>query len=323
MSIPARGGGAATSARPGADAAPAPRARRPRSPAHFAPATPWLFCAFGVVVVALFTLFPFANTLVLAFTDATRLRAGSFVGVDNFVRLFQDGRFWTALLNSTLYVVVLVPVMVMVPLLLALVVNTRARGSAFFRTSYYTPVVASAVAVCIMWAWILDSRGLVNQTLTALGWVTRPVPFLSDRWLLLFSAMFVTAWKGLGYYMVIYLAALANVNRDLYDAAAVDGAGRWRRFWSVTVPGVRPTMVLIAMLSAVAAFRVFTEIYVLSGNSGGPGGRDISLVMLIQREGSGLNGQVGYASAISLVMFACTIGLMVATLRMQRGGGDE
>lgn len=285
--------------------------------------TPWMFLAFGLTIVGLFTVFPFVNTVILAFTDATRLRAGEFNGLDNFTRMWADERFWTALLNSSLYTVVVVPLMVLLPLLLALLVNTTLPAAGFFRTAYYIPVVASAVAVGIIWTWLLDSRGLVNQTLAALQVISAPIPFLSDRWLLLFSAMAVTVWKGLGYYMVIYLAALTNVNRELYDAASVDGAGRWRQFWSVTVPGVRTTMVLVGVLSSVAAFRVFTEIYVLSGNSGGPGGKAMSMVMLIQREGTGLDAQVGYSSAISLVMFVITIGLMIAVLKVQGKGEPE
>lgn len=312
-----------TAARPEASAsgrAEAPRKRRGLR--YNLPITPWLFLALGLTVVGVFTVFPFLNTLILSFTDATRLRAGEFNGLDNFTRMFEDDRFWTALLNSTVYTIVCVPLLVLLPLLLALLVNKTLPGIGFFRTAYYIPVVASAVAVGVIWTWLLDSRGLINQTLTALNLIDVPIPFLSDRWLLLFSAIVVTVWKGLGYYMVIYLAALSNVTQELYDAADVDGASPWRKFWSVTVPGVRNTMVLVGVLSAVAAFRTFTEVYVLSGNSGGPGGKAMTMVMLIQREGTGLDGQTGYASAISLVMFLITIGLMIAVFRMQNKDGE-
>lgn len=285
--------------------------------------TPWLFLAFGLIIVGVFTLLPFIQTMYLSFTDATRLKSGQFVGLDNFIELFHDPRFWNALLNSSLYVIVVVPLMVLLPLLLAMLVNSKVPFASFFRTSYYIPVIASVVAVGLIWTWMLDSRGLVNGILKALHIITEPIPFLSDRWLLLFSSMGLTVWMGLGYYMVIYLAALTNVSQDLYEAAALDGAGAWRKFWSVTVPGVRNTMVLVGMLSAVAAFRVFTEVYVLSGNSGGPGGKDITIVMLIQREGSGLDAQVGYSSAISLVMFVITIGLMIAVLKGQGKDSSE
>lgn len=280
--------------------------------------TPWLFLLPGLAVVITFSLVPFVNMLVLAFTDATALGGGRFTGTANFQRMLEDPKFWLALRNSSLYLVCIVPPLVVLPLLIALLVRKKLPGITFFRTAFFTPVIASAVVVGLIWTWLLDSQGLVNNVLRALGWISRPVPFLTDEWLLLFSAMLVTVWKGLGYYMIIYLAALGNVPNDLHEAAQVDGAGPIRRFFAVTVPALRPTMVLVAALSAVNGFRVFSEIYLLSGGSGGPGGADTSLVMLIQQTGTGLTGNVGYASALSLVLFVITLGLLLVTLRLNR-----
>jgi len=286
-------------------------------------ATPWLFLLPGLVVVVGFSLYPFVNTLILAFTDARVLGGGTFTGGENFTRMVDDPQFWTALRNSSLYVIGVVPPLVLLPLLLALLVQRQIPGIAFFRTAFYTPVVASMVVVGLIWTWMLDSRGLVNSVLEQLGLVTEPVPFLTDEWLLLISAMLVTVWKGLGYYMIVYLAALANVSRDLHEAAEMDGAGALRRFVSVTVPAVRSTMVLVAALSAVAAFRVFSEVYILSGTSGGPGGADTTLVMLIRQVGIGLSGELGYSSALSLVLFILTLGLLLATMRLNRAEDTE
>jgi len=280
--------------------------------------TPWLFLLPGLAVVITFSLVPFVNMIVLAFTNATALGGGRFTGLENFQRMLDDPKFWLALRNSSLYLVCIVPPLVVLPLLIALLVRKKLPGITFFRTAFFTPVIASAVVVGLIWTWLLDSQGLVNNVLRALGWISRPVPFLTDEWLLLFSAMLVTVWKGLGYYMIIYLAALGNVPNDLHEAAQVDGAGPIRRFFAVTVPALRPTMVLVAALSAVNGFRVFSEIYLLSGGSGGPGGADTSLVMLIQQAGTGLTGNVGYASALSLVLFVITLGLLLITLRLNR-----
>ncbi|MEV6588988.1 carbohydrate ABC transporter permease [Streptomyces acidicola] len=285
-------------------------------------AAPWLFLAAGLVVTVVFVLFPFLNTVVLSFTDATMVRGGRFTGLDNYSRLADDPRFWTALLNSSLYVVCVVPFMVVLPLLLACLVSRPGRFIGVFRSAYYTPVVMSAVVVGLIWTNLLDSRGLVNELLSSLRLISTPIPFIADRWLLLFSAMFVTVWTGVGYYMVIYLAALAHIPATLYDAASVDGAGPVRRFLSVTVPGVRSTMALVGVLSSVAAFRVFSEIYVLSGNTGGTGGKDMTMTMLIQREGTGLSADTGYATAISVVMFVITLAMLLVQLRLQRGDGD-
>jgi len=277
----------------------------------------------GLAVVVTFVVLPFGNTLRLAFTDATLLRPGRFVGFDNFARLLDDDRFLVALLNSSLYVLCVVPFMVVLPLILATLVSGPGRLMGFFRTSMYMPVVMSAVVVGLIWTSMLDRRGLVNETLATVGAVTEPIPFLTDRWLLLFSAMFVTVWMGLGYYMVIYLAALANIDRTLYDAAAMDGAGVVRTFVSVTMPGVRSTMALIGVLSSVAAFRVFGEVYVLTGGTGGVGGKNLTMTMLIQREGTGLQAQTGYAGAISMVMFVILGALLVVQLWLQQRDGRQ
>ncbi|CAM5335817.1 carbohydrate ABC transporter permease [Streptomyces abikoensis] len=282
--------------------------------------SPWLFLLPGLATVTAFTLYPFLTTLHDAFTDARTLTPGRWVGLRNFRDMAQDEQFWVALRNSGLYVVLVVPFTVLLPLLLALLVHKRIPGVAFFRSAFYTPVVASSVVVALIWGWMLDDRGLVNSILQALG--AGPFTFLGDEWLLLFSAMALTVWKGLGYYMIIYLAALAHVPRELYEAAAVDGAGALRRFTAVTVPAVRSTMVLVGALSSVAAFKVFSEVFLLAGPTGGPAGQDTTLVMLVQRTGTGLNGRVGYSSALSLVVFAVALLLMLLVLRADRRGRE-
>ncbi|MGW0283397.1 carbohydrate ABC transporter permease [Streptomyces sp. NPDC003236] len=292
-------------------AAPAPsRIRRQL------PSSPLLFAAPGLLIAGAFVLYPFVSTVVNSFTDRRTLIPGHFVGLANFRELLHDDMFWTGLRNSFLYIAGVVPALVVLPLLLALLVQRNIPGITFFRSAFYTPVVASIVVVGLIWVWLLDERGLVNSLLETVG-VGR-VGFLSDQWLLLLSAMAVTVWKGLGYYMIIYLAALANVPRELHEAAAVDGAGAVRRFLDVTVPAVRSTMVLVAALSSVAAFKVFSEVYLMAGPSGGPAGEDTTLVMLVQRTGTGLTGRVGYASAISVVVFAVTVVLMLLVLRADR-----
>ncbi|MDQ0645983.1 ABC-type sugar transport system permease subunit [Microbacterium natoriense] len=269
--------------------------------------TPYLLVLPAVIWVFVFALWPFLNTVMLAFTDARPLRPAEFVGLANFAKLFEDERFGYALSTSLVYVVVCVPLLTFLPLLLAMLVHSKIPGIGFFRTTFYFPVIASAVVVAIVWEFLFSGSGTVNSALKFFGLADRPIEFLSDRWLLIGCAIGLTVWKGLGYYMVVYLAALGNVGRELHEAAAMDGAGRWRRFWSVTVPGVRGPMMLVSVLVCVGAMRVFTELYVLSNGSGGPGGRAMSMVMLIQSMGKGLNGQVGYASAISLVLFLLTL----------------
>ncbi|MGW0465250.1 carbohydrate ABC transporter permease [Streptomyces sp. NPDC003027] len=282
--------------------------------------TPWLLAGPAVVWLAVFNLWPAVNTVILSFTNAKPLGGGHFTGLDNYERALNDEQLVDALINSIVYLLVCLPLLTLLPLLLALLVEKKLPGITFFRTAFYTPVVASAVVVALIWGWVLDERGLLNGLLGQLGLADRPVSFLTDRWLLLFSAIALTVWKGLGYYMVIYLSALGNVGRELHEAAAVDGASAVRRFWHVTLPGVRPAMMLVSVLISVSALRVFSELYVLSDGTGGPGGRDMSVVMLIQMYSRGFTGHIGYASALSLLLFLITIGPMLLLARLNRKG---
>lgn len=280
---------------------------------------PWLLVAPALVWVIVFALWPFLNTIVLSFTDARPLTGGSFVGLKNYEALVTDGRFWNALVTSLAYVVLSVPFLTFLPLLLALLVEKQIPGISAFRTTFYFPVIASVVVVGLIWTWLFDSRGIINETLEFIGLIQEPVPFLASRWGLILTAVLLTVWKGLGYYMVVYLAALGNVGRELHEAAAMDGANGLRRLLSVTIPGVRGAMFLVSALITVSAMRVFTELYVLSNGSGGPGGSAASIVMLVQQTGSGLQGRLGYASAVSVALFLLTIGPLLLVAYLNRG----
>ncbi|MFE2410922.1 carbohydrate ABC transporter permease [Kitasatospora sp. NPDC059408] len=280
--------------------------------------TPWLLAGPAILWLAVFNLWPAVNTVILSFTNAKPLGGGTFTGLENYGRLLDDEQLADALVNSIVFMLVCLPLLTVLPLLLALLVQRKIPGITFFRTAFYTPVIASAVVVALIWGWVLDDRGLVNGVLQQSGLTDTPVTFLTDRWLLLFSAIALTTWKGLGYYMVIYLSALANVPRELHEAAAVDGASPLRRLWHVTLPGVRPTMMLVSVLISVSSLRVFSELYVLSNGQGGPGGRDMSVVMLIQMYSRGFTGHLGYASALSLLLFVITLGPMLLLTRLNR-----
>ena len=247
--------------------------------------TPYLLLAPAVIWVLVFSIWPFLNTVVLAFTDARPLKPAKFIGLTNFVTLFSDERFGYALTTSLVYVLVCVPLLTFLPI----------------------------------WSWLFDSKGLINQSLQFVGMTDHSINFLVDRWLILLSSTSLTVWKGLGYYMVVYLAALAGVNKELHEAAALDGAGAWRRFWTVTVPAVKPAMLLISALITVSAMRIFSEIYVLTNGSGGPGGQAQSIVMLIQATGKGLRGNLGYASALSVALFFLTIGPLLLVAWINQG----
>jgi multiple sugar transport system permease protein len=284
--------------------------------------TPWLLVAPAIIWTVVFALYPFVNTVVLSFTNTRTLTGGTWVGFDNYARMLSDEQFRNAMLTTFIYVVACVPLLTILPLLVALLVHKQLPGIAFFRTTAYFPVIASVVAVALIWSWLFDSRGIINEALQWLGITDHAIPFLVDRWLLLAVSISLTVWRGLGYYMVVYLAALANVSDELHEAAALDGANGFRRFLHVTIPGVRGAMILIVALIAVSAMRIFSELYMLTNGTGGPGGEDSSLVMVIRQFGTGLSGQLGYSSALSVVLFFLTL-IPLAFLGWINNRGDR
>ncbi|MDQ1049370.1 carbohydrate ABC transporter permease [Streptomyces sp. V4I2] len=281
---------------------------------------PWLWMAPAIVGTTVFGVFPFLNTLLVSFTDAKPL-GGTYnlVGLDNYTRMFGDSDFWLATRNSVLYAVIVVPLMILLPLLLAILVEKNLPGIGFFRSAFYTPVLASSVVVGLSWQWLLSDQGLANTWLEKAHIIREAIPFLSDSWLILLSAMGLTIWKGLGWYMIFYLAALGNVPKELHEAAAVDGAGSIRRFWHITVPGVRQSMMLVGTLTGIGSLRVFTEIYMLGGSTGGPGGADRTLPFYIRDVGlDPLTGNAGYGAAVSVALFALTLGLTLLAQRLTK-----
>jgi putative chitobiose transport system permease protein len=283
--------------------------------------TPWVLVAPALISVLGFSIWPSINTLRLSFTDAKPLGGDAdYVGLRNYTDMLHDGQVADALLNSVVYMAICLPLLTVLPLLIAILVEKQLKFIAFFRTAFYVPVIASAVVVGLMWTWMLDDRGFINNLAQRLHILQEPLPFLTDRWLLIISAVSLTVWKGLGYYMIVYLAALGNVRKDLHEAAVMDGAGPIRRFWSVTVPGVRGTIFLVAILVSVAALRVFSELYLLTGGKGGPGGQDSSLVMLIQQYARGFYGDLGYASALSVLLFVVAVVPMLVLARLNSRG---
>lgn len=281
--------------------------------------SPWLLVGPALTWLIVFTVWPSLNTIRLSFTNAKPLGGDTkWVGLDNFVRLATDPQLVNALVNSVVFMLICLPLLTVLPLLLAVLVEKPLKGISFFRTIYYTPVIASAVVVGLIWTWLLDDRGVVNELARTMGIISEPLPFLTERWLIIISAIALTTWKGLGYYMIIYLAALANISKDLHEAASMDGAGPAGRFIHVTIPGVRGTMTLIALLISVSALRIFSEIYVLTGGTGGAGGEAMTLVMLIQQYTRGFYGNLGYASALSIVLFLVTLVPMLTIAQVNR-----
>jgi putative chitobiose transport system permease protein len=227
----------------------------------------WLFLAPALVLLALFSFWPVIWGGVLAFTEYKIITPPTWVGLRNFEDLVEDPVFWISLKNSLLYLLV-VPLIQLGAIVLAVLVNNRLTGIRLFRAAFYLPVVTSVSVVGLMWGWMYNEQGLINGVLQWARVINEPIGWLSDDRLALYSVMFVTMWRGLGWYMVMYLAALQSVPAEVEEAAVLDGANRWQRFWRITLPMIAPTIALCSVMSTLSAMKVLEEVLILT--QGGP-----------------------------------------------------
>ncbi|MGF1514011.1 MAG: carbohydrate ABC transporter permease [Elainellaceae cyanobacterium] len=281
-------------------------------------AVPYLFLAPALSVLGLTVFYPALRALLLSFTqfnyDITQ--PPQWVGLANFERLVTDLVFWRTLGNTVLYLVVVVPVLVVLPLGLAILVNRALPGIRWFRAAYYAPVVISMVVAGIAWRWLYAENGLLNQGLQWLHLSEAGVPWLTSPRLALWSVMAVTVWKGLGYYMVIYLAGLQSIPADLYEAAAIDGSDGWLKHLDITLPVMRPYLFLVAVISAISATKVFEEVYVMT--RGGPLNSSKTIVYYVYEQAfDPTNLDVSYACTVGLALFL--IILLLSLIRLTLG----
>ncbi|GAB4229208.1 MAG: sugar ABC transporter permease [Elainellaceae cyanobacterium] len=283
--------------------------------------TPYLFLLPALFVLGLTVFYPALQAFYLSFTqyeyDITQ--PPIWIGLENFQRLLSDRVFWKTFGNTLIYLLGVVPILVIVPLWLAILVNQRLAGIRWFRAAYYTPVIISMVVAGIAWRWLYAENGLLNQFLRGLNLSQDGIPWLTSPDLALFSVMVVTIWKGLGYYMVIYLAGLQSIPADLYEAGAIDGSDGWRRHVDITIPLMRPYLLLVAVISAISATKVFEEVYIMT--QGGPRNSSKTLVYYVY-ESAFQDLEISYACTIGLVMFLLILALSVIRLTISRQPSD-
>ena len=275
--------------------------------------TPYLFLAPALMVLGLTVFWPALQAFYLSFThyDYDITQPPVWVGLENFQALLRDRTFWITLRNTVLYLVGVVPVLAIASLALAILVNQKIRGIHWFRVAYYTPVVISMVVAGIAWHWLYDENGLLNQLLIGLGFSEQGIPWLTSPNLVLVSLMFVTIWKGLGYYMVIYLAGLQSIPADLYEAAAIDGSDNWIKHWDITLPLMRPYLFLVSVISAISATKVFEEVFIMT--QGGPRNSSKTVVYYIYEQAF-QKLEVSYACTIGLILFLIILALSMLRL---------
>ena len=278
--------------------------------------TPYLFLLPAILVLGITVLFPALQAFALSFTqydyDITQLPKWS--GLENFQHLAKDPVYWKTLYNTLLYLIVVVPILVIVPLGLAILVNKKIRGISLFRVAFYTPVVISMVVAGIAWKALYLSKGLLNQFLREFGF-SEGIAWLTSPKIAIFSVMAVTIWKGLGYYMVIYLAGLQSIPNELYEAAAIDGSDSWRKHLDITIPLMRPYILLVGVISTIAATKVFEEIHIMT--QGGPSNSTKTVVYYLY-EKAFQDLEINYACTIGLILFVIIFMLSIINLKISQ-----
>jgi len=281
----------------------------------------WVFLAPALGLIAVFFLLPILAGLLLSFTDFDIYSIGAprtarFIGLRNYQALLGGGEFWQALRNTLYFVIVGGPLTVAVSLGAALLLSApRLRLRGLFRTIYFAPVVTTLVAVAIVWRYLYHPHyGLLNYLLGGLG--LGAIDWLGDpRWAMP-AIVLLAVWKGFGYNMLIFVAGLQSIPEERYEAAAVDGAGAWQRFRAVTLPGLGPVFLFVAVTTMIGYFQLFAEPYVMT--QGGPVGATRSLVLFMYEEGFRW-WRLGMAAAMAVLLLIITLGATLIQLRLQGG----
>ncbi len=270
---------------------------------YFSKYVPYFFLGPALVLLGIFFFLPFIQTLGLsAFNYSESLYSPSFAGFKNYIQVFNDPVFVKVLFNTFMYLLIAVPFLTVFPLFLAVLVNQKLRVIKLYKVLIYLPVVVSIVVCAIAFKWLYAENGVLNYFLSVFG--ISPVGWLTDPKYALFSVALVTIWKGIGYYMVIYLAALVGVPRELYEACEIDGANSWQKHFTVTIPHLMPTIALVSTVSAISAMKVFAEIYVMT--KGGPLNSSKTIVYYIY-ERAFENLDLGVASAMAVILLVIVL----------------
>lgn len=260
----------------------------------------YLFLLPNMVGFLVFTMIPVIIALGYSFTNYDGNKTMKFVGLGNFIKLFNDSSFKVSLLNTLIYTVGTVPFIIILALLVSVLMNNGVKGASVYRAIMLFPHIASIVAVTVVWQFLYNAKsGPINQLLRAIG-IENPPAWLSDQKTALIAIMIMIVWKGIGYYMIIYLAGLKGIPADQYEAATMDGANAWNKLVYVTIPNLRPVTFYATIMCIINSFQVFTPIYVMT--KGGPG-RATSVLVLKIYEDSFQNYKFGYASAEAMILF--------------------
>lgn len=281
-------------------------------------ATGLLFVLPGFALFVVAILYPIARAVQMSLYQWQILPGAisTFLGLDNYTRALRDPQFWLSLGNSGIYMVFTVPPQIVLGLLIAILLRRKSPSQPVFRVLFYIPVITSWVVVSLLFKYLFADNGLVNFTLhDFLHLMSDDTSWLSGRWTALVAICALGVWKGIGWSMMIFLAALQGVPQSLEEAAMVDGAGRWRRFTTVTLPAIWPAAAFVTVMLVIGGFNVFTSVLVMTG--GGPGGQtEVLLTYMYNQAFKYLD--FGYGSAIAVLLAVFVLLLSVVQLRVFR-----
>lgn len=268
----------------------------------------------SLIGMGAFYLLPVAASLVLSFAEWDLLTPIKWIGLGNYAAILNDGTMWQALRNTILFILGYLPSVVVLGLALALLLNRRLKGRTIFRAIYFVPVVTSWVAVSLIWKWLLNPQyGLINYGLSLIG-IKGPGWLFDPSWALP-GVVLTSIWKDMGFVTVIYLAGLQEIPEHLFEAAALDGATPWQRFRTITWPMLAPTTFFVTTISLISSFQVFDQVWIMT--QGGPAGATSTMVELIYKNAFSYS-KMGYASAISWVLFLFIFTVTIAQNRLQK-----
>ncbi len=260
--------------------------------------TPYLFLSGALLFLCIFFFLPFLYTLKLSFFDYSKnIYDGIFVGFENYKYLILNPQFHKVIINTFIYLFVVVPILTILPMFLAILINQKIMFLQIYKLIIYLPVIISIVVVSIAFKWLYSQNGVINYILSFIN--IKPLGFLTNPDIAIYSVCALTIFKGIGYYMMIYLASLMSVNRELIEAAQIDGANWYNVHKNVTIPHLMPTIALVMTISSISALKVFVEIYMLT--KGGPLNSTKTIVYYIY-EKAFENLDMGIASAASFIL---------------------
>ncbi|MDD4850850.1 MAG: sugar ABC transporter permease [Gemmiger sp.] len=283
--------------------------------------TAWAFMAPAIIILLVFVFYPIVFSVPLAFTNYSVFAETKFVGMANFERLVKDPDFWVSLKNSCLFVIV-VPILQVLSIALAVLLNKKLPGTPIFRVLAYLPVVTSMVAVSIIWKFIFDPNGILNGLLMSWGWIQEPIRFLSSSTLALPTMMAITIWQGLGYYMMIYLSALQHFPEELVEAAVLDGASGWKIFWKIRIPLLQPQIWLCSMVSTIAALGIFDVVFTITNGTGGPN-KSTYVINFYSYLQAFNKFDFGYSAAIGIVLAVLTMVFSLVLNYYNKKAGED